>query len=116
MAEDRPFKVNRDQGIDNGNGLNDKRGIYSCRCGRAMFCKRPVVISTDHHIMVELQTVWVLDCLKCTGSYVVRRMKTGCISAFPSSNEAEKLIEEARKEEIDANFKRAPAAEAVELK
>ena len=114
--ETQPFKVNRQKSDDYDTGLNDKRGVYTCRCHRAMFSRQPVVVSTENHIIMELESVFLLTCLKCPAQYLVRRLKKGCVSAFPASSEAEKLIEEARKEEIDSKFKKSEMEAEAGLK
>lgn len=103
------FKVNRNAGRDDaGNGLNEKKGAYLCQCNRGMFSKQEIVISVGNRILYPLTRVFKLSCIKCSGTFVVltRKDKPGCVSAFASSTEAEKLIEEARQEEWDGRFQK----------
>lgn len=109
-------KVNRNAGgYETGNGLNTKKGVYLCQCGRGMFSKQEICVSVGNHTIFTMKNCFRLNCMKCSGSWVclIRKGEKGCVSAFASSTEAEKLIEEARQDEWDTRFLKAEA-EAIQ--
>lgn len=64
-----------------------------CACGRALFTSTSVVVPlSDGETPLVLNDVWVWNCLKCTGKWLVTKQTTndGMISAF--SEEAMNII------------------------